>query len=127
MQENLNLGIAALDATHQESLTLLDDVKSASKEDFMVRFDALIAHTKAHFESEETIMREHAFYGYAEHRDEHANLLGEMIHFYEKGKKIPAFARSYIDEYAYEKFRRHIINIDSQLAMFLKEKGIGTL
>ncbi len=127
MEENLSLGIATLDATHQEFLTLLHEVKSASKEHFMAHFNTLIEHTKAHFESEEAMMREHAFYGYAEHRDEHANLLGEMIHFYEKGKKIPAFARSYIDDYAYEKFRRHIINIDSQLAMFLKEKGTKSL
>ena len=65
------------------------------------------------------------FYGKQEHMDEHINLLNEMQYFYQKAQKIPLFGKSYINDYAYEKFKRHIINIDIRLAMFLKEKKIS--
>jgi hemerythrin len=88
----------------------------------MPLFEEMIEHTKEHFAYEENLMNELNFYAKGEHFDEHANLLGEMQYFYEKAKKIPAFGKSYINDYAYDKFKRHIINIDSQLAMFLKEQ-----
>lgn len=34
------------------------------------------------------------------------------------------FGRSYINDYTYEKFKRHVTNIDSQLAMFIKQNEI---
>jgi hemerythrin len=120
--DNLTLGVEALDGTHDEFLVLLDAAKAAQGSRLLACFAALIEHTEAHFEMEEALMREHAFYGMQEHLDEHENLLNEMRHFFDRAQKLPPFGRAYIDDYAYEKFRRHIINIDSQLAMFLKSK-----
>lgn len=124
MSDNLHLNIEVMDKTHDEFLELLSQIKTCSKSEFMPLFEEMIAHTKEHFAYEEEIMNQHNFYGKQEHLDEHANLLGEMEYFYNKAKKFPAFGNSYIHEYAYDKFKRHIINIDSQLAMFLKENEI---
>ena len=120
LTEDLTLGIAEMDRTHDDFLILLGNAKAADGKQFLEAFSLLIEHTEAHFSMEEEIMRSHAFYGMQEHADEHLNLLNEMRYFYDKARKLPAFGRSYIDDYAFEKFRRHIINIDSQLAMFLK-------
>ena len=120
MTDNLTLNVAAMDETHADFLQLLDAAKAAQGSAFLDAFSALIGHTESHFAMEEELMRAHAFHAMQEHLDEHENLLGEMRFFFDKAAKIPAFGRSYIDDYAYEKFRRHIINIDSQLAMFLK-------
>lgn len=124
MAENLQLNIPDMDSMHQEFLEILGKIQSCEDQKFLSLFEEMITHTKAHFAFEESIMAEHDFYGKQEHIDEHANLLDEMHYFYQKAKKIPAFGKSYINDYAYEKFRRHIINIDSQLAMFLKEQNI---
>jgi len=123
MDESLRLDIAEMDRMHDEFIELLENTKSAAAPEFMARFEALIEHTQGHFAAEEAMMEERAFYGLAEHRGEHETLLEEMRYFFEKGRRLPPFARSYIDDYAYEKFRRHIVNIDSQLAMFLKGSG----
>jgi hemerythrin len=120
--EDLTLDITALDETHDEFLQLLETVKSAQGSAFTEGFAALIEHTEAHFAMEEALMHDKAFYGMQEHQGEHETLLCEMRYFFEKAKKIPAFGRSYIDDYAFDKFKRHIINIDSQLAMFLKSQ-----
>lgn len=125
MQDNLQLNIPAMDTMHNEFLDLLQTIKSCEENTFLSLFEEMIAHTKEHFSFEEDIMAQHDFYGKQEHVDEHTNLLNEMQYFYAKAQKFPAFGKSYINDYAYEKFKRHIINIDSQLSMFLKEQQIS--
>jgi len=119
MTEKMILGHDAMDETHAASLRLLDHVKNAQGNAFLEAFSVWIEHTEAHFAMEEALMRSHAFYGLQEHCDEHRKLLEEMRYFFEKASRRTAFGRAYIDEYAFEKFRRHVINIDAQLAMFL--------
>lgn len=103
-------------------MDLLQEIKQSEETEFLSLFEKLIKHTKEHFAFEESIMREKSYYALQEHLDEHANLLGEMEYFYEKSKKLLPFGYSYIYDYAEEKFNRHIINIDAQLVMFLKEQ-----
>lgn len=125
MTETLSLDFEAMDALHDDFLLLLERVKGADGAVFFEAFEALILHTESHFDREEALMRSHDFHAIREHLDEHKTLLDEMRYFYEKGKRMPPFAQNYINEYAFEKFRRHVINIDSQLAAFLKEKTHG--
>ena len=120
MQENLDVGIPDIDDKHHEFLELLSKIRSCNDKEFITFFEEMITHTKEHFAYEESIMKAHDFYGIQEHLNEHANLLNEMQYFFQKAKRIPAFGKSYINDYAYDKFKRHIINIDSQLAMYLK-------
>jgi len=124
MGENLGLNIPAIDAKHDEFLELLSEIKSCQNEQFLPLFKEMIEHTREHFAFEEELMEKYSFYAKAEHFEEHKNLLGEMEYFYQKAQKMLMFGKSYINEYAYDKFKRHIVNIDSQLAMFLKEKKI---
>lgn len=121
MNDNLCLSFDTIDALHDEFEQLLERTREAKGADFLPAFADLIAHTESHFQTEETLMQTYNFHGIDEHTSEHKTLLDEMRYFYEKGQKMPPFARNYINEYAYEKFRRHVINIDSQLAAFLKE------
>jgi len=124
MGENLDLDIKVMDTMHHEFLALLNEIKNCKANEFITLFENMIEHTKDHFSVEEKIMSVHDFYDKEEHFEEHVVLLEEMVYFYEKSKKIPAFGKSYIHEYAYDKFKRHITNIDSQLAMFIKQSDI---
>ena len=124
MKKDLHVNIPAMDAKHDEFLELLEKIQNASKDQFLPLFHEIIEHTKEHFAYEEVLMHKYEFYAKQEHIDEHTSLLAEMNYFYEKAQKMAMFGRSYIDEYAYEKFKRHILNIDSQLAMFFKENRI---
>jgi hemerythrin-like metal-binding protein len=122
MMEGLTLGIEAMDTVHEAFITLLEALQRSDDADFIANFHALLEHTCEHFANEEALMRELEYYGLHEHAAEHQTLLDEMRYFFEKAKKFPPMGRSYINDYAFEKFRRHIINIDSQLAMFVKER-----
>ena len=124
MTDEICLHVSVMDERHEEFLVLLQRIQNCSKEEFMPLFAQMIEHTKEHFAFEEEIMNTNAFYAKGEHFDEHRTLLGEMEYFYEKAQKFPTFGKSYINDYALDKFKRHIINIDSQLAMFLKDRKI---
>ena len=123
MGDDLHLNVSAMDEKHDAFLDILARIQSCEKGDFMALFAEMIEHTKAHFAFEEEMMTRLGFNDRQEHFDEHAHMLSEMNYFFEKAKRMPAFGKSYINDYAYEKFKRHVTNIDSQLAMFLKEKN----
>ncbi|HHD83434.1 MAG TPA: hemerythrin [Campylobacteraceae bacterium] len=125
MQEDIKLGIPDMDAIHEGFTVLLSRIQKCEPETFMPLYEELIAHTRDHFAFEESLMAQYRFYDSHEHLEEHTKLLDEMVYFYEKSKKFPVFGRSYINDYAYDKFKRHVVNIDSQLAMFLKEQQIS--
>lgn len=116
------LGVVSMDALHDDFLEILSAIQECERDAFMPLFVEMLEQTKEHFAFEEAVMQEEGFYGMQEHCAEHENLLGEMNYFYEKARRVPALGKAYIHDYAYEKFRRHVANIDSQLAMFLKEK-----
>lgn len=114
------LHCALLDPYHEEC-----DALVAGFDFHMMQesFLALSEHTKRHFAHEESIMKMHDFYGLYEHQEEHHKILTEMEYFYamlEKGRS--AFAKNYIEHALSERLENHIRMIDSQLAMFLKQK-----
>jgi hemerythrin-like metal-binding protein len=124
MTDNLHLNIDTIDEKHDAFLAILDKLLTSDDSAFLPLFEEMVEHTREHFEFEENMMHTYNFYGKEEHIGEHRSLLGEMTYFYTKSKRFPAFGRSYINDYAFEKFKRHILNIDSQLAMFLKENKL---
>ncbi|MDH4944342.1 hemerythrin family protein [Sulfurimonas sp. C5] len=124
MNDDLHLNISVIDEKHDEFLQILSLLKSCTTQQFLLLFAEMIEHTREHFSFEEKLMDKYDFYAKGEHKEEHKNLLAEMEYFYMQAQKLPMFGKSYINDYAYDKFKRHIINIDSQFAMFLKEKNI---
>ena len=123
---NLCLQLPVMDARHEEFFTLYQKLAAASGPGLQTLFKEAVEHTREHFAEEERIMEETGFPSAGEHREEHLKLLGEMEFFCKKVEKgLFPFAMAYIREYLPEKFRNHILNIDSQLAMHLKNKGYG--
>lgn len=117
----LSLNCPELDAYHKECDDLLS---SFDHSHFTDSFSALIKHTKEHFAHEEGIMKELNFQGYFEHFEEHQKILGEMSQFLAmalQGNTL--FAKNYIKNGVGERLDIHIRNIDSQLAMFLKNRA----
>lgn len=121
MNDDIRLGVESIDTKHDEFITLLSKIKTCESKDFLPLFSDIIEHTKKHFSMEEEIMNTTNFYDKKEHFAEHETMLNEMLYFYEKAKKMPLLGKSYINDYAYEKFKRHVLNVDSQLTMFLKQ------
>ena len=121
------VGIPEIDAIHAEFAVLINRLAGADLGEFTSLFQELLAHTRAHFATEEELMRSTNFPGRREHVAEHGRVLGEMERFGERlanGK--PFFARAYIEDRIPEWFAVHTQTLDCALAAFLKSKGMGT-
>jgi len=115
------LGITIMDDTHREFVSLLNESLSSDDNDFADLFDQLIEHTRQHFQREEELMTKYHFPAYAEHKDEHQRVLGELDQFKKRvDKGLIAFGRNYIKDRMPEWFRLHAASMDSALAAHLK-------
>jgi len=121
MRDILKLEIMRLDIMHNEFSLLLSDIRECEHDKFMTLFENIIEYAKDHFKVEEEILNSHHFYDTHEYLQGHEKTLHEMEYFYEKGQQKPMYAKAYINDYAFDKIQRHILSIDKQLKVFLKE------
>ncbi|CAG0988906.1 Bacteriohemerythrin [Rhodocyclaceae bacterium] len=120
-EERHALGAPEMDATHREFATLAKELALAGKEDFPLLFEALVDHTRSHFENESRLMRACRFPAIAEHEGEHQRVLGELARLQrgiDEGRV--AFARTYVREGLPDWFANHLATMDAALAACLK-------
>lgn len=120
-ESRFRLGIPAMDRAHLELVELLNRMDKATDANFAYLFSDLIHHTRAHFATEEVLMRATNCPGSQPHRDEHARVLDEMERL---GARLRhgrlALARAYVREQLPTWFERHAHLMDSPLAEHLR-------
>lgn len=117
------LGMPEMDATHREFVALAAQLAQAGDAEFPQLFDALVEHTRRHFDNEGALMRACRFPAIAEHESEHARVLGELAHLRRglaPGRQ--AFARAYVRQGLPDWFANHLATMDTALAVCLKYK-----
>lgn len=72
------LGVALMDHTHREFVDLYNALAAALDGNFLAHFDALLAHTDAHFAQEDVWMAESGFPPTPIHRAEHERVLAML-------------------------------------------------
>ena len=82
-RDDFSLGVAEVDHEHRELIELINvayaHMQSNRAEDAVMDFlGEIYARIAAHFALEEKLMREHAYDEYAQHKDEHEQLLDEI-------------------------------------------------
>lgn len=120
MTHDLRLDLPKIDDAHAIFLTLLEQLQKASFAIDSNLFLQLIEETKKHFAAEEKLMMQHLYPERELHTEDHVQLIDEMESFYQMITTMPPMVRSYIDSYAYDKFRRHTMFYDVDLAKFIK-------
>jgi hemerythrin-like metal-binding protein len=114
------LGVAEMDATHREFVAAVAALAAAGDDAFPGMFQALAAHTRAHFDNESRLMRQCRFPAIAEHEGEHRRVLGEvawMERLLGQGRIAPV--RMYVAALP-EWFALHLATMDAALAACLK-------
>jgi hemerythrin len=115
------LGVPAIDRSHREMVELINQMDGANDATFVYLFMDLVNHTRAHFASEEVMMRESLYTAIAEHKDEHARVLAELSRFYGRlGGVRTELARAYVREQMAAWFALHATTLDSALVAHLK-------
>ena len=123
-EQSYLLEVSQMDDTHREFVELLNALDSADKPGFIRLFGKLLAHTEAHFQIENALMRESGFPAIREHMDEHQRVLGELHRINDKvqGGSV-LIGRAYVREQLPGWFKLHAITMDSALAAHLKQQA----
>lgn len=119
------LGHQQMDDVHQEFVTLLGQLQCAPQADMAARLEALAAHTRAHFEMENTLMRDTEFPPRACHIDEHAAVMKSIdevrqrvaLQDYDAVPSLAAALASW--------FPGHADYLDAALAQWLCKRRFG--
>jgi len=119
MTHDLRLGIESMDEAHEAFVHLLKALQTRDGNVDPELFTQLIETTKVHFADEEKLMMKHLYPERETHTEDHKQLIDEMESFFAMLSTLPPMARSYVDSYAYDKFRRHTMFYDLDLAKFL--------
>lgn len=122
--KQFELGLPAMDATHREFVELVGRLDGTPDgESFLAGLDALIAHTRAHFEQENAWMRQCGFPPIEVHMGEHARVLALL----DAGRARVAAGdadagRSLLGELP-SWFAGHAATMDAALAWHIKASG----
>jgi hemerythrin-like metal-binding protein len=119
-EERYLLGIEAMDETHRELVDLVNRIAESDGDEFITLFQELVAHTRTHFAAEETMMAETRFPAIAEHKGDHARVLGELDRF--AARLAPGrtrLAKAYVRDQVPAWFDLHARTMDSALAAHL--------
>jgi hemerythrin-like metal-binding protein len=114
------LGVESMDSTHQEFITLVNQLGYTEDAEFAGLFKKLLAHTEAHFTAENRLMEEVKFPPIQIHMGEHHRILEEMRRI---GKRVGsgsiATGRTFVLTLP-QWFREHAATMDSALAACVK-------
>ena len=126
----LSVGVDSIDSQHQALVGIvnrLNDAMCAGKSaDVMGRLlDELITYTAGHFAHEESIMRKHAYPGFAAHKKQHDELVHTALDLQTKfkagqtriGIEVMRFLRTWLSE--------HIQGTDRELGAFCNERMVA--
>jgi hemerythrin-like metal-binding protein len=121
--EGLVLGVDAMDDTHRAFIRHLDALAEAEAAEMLQVFDALYAHTVAHFEQEQRWMQQMPFPPIHCHVAEHEGVLEVMREVrehlenahYEVGRVLARELAGW--------FKDHAATMDAMLAQVLQARG----
>jgi hemerythrin-like metal-binding protein len=121
-EPRFRLGLDDMDRTHLEFIELVNRLAQADDAGFPALFDALIAHTEAHFEREDQWMTASGFPALQEHRGEHRRVLADLRTLGQRaaGGRL-TLGRAYVREQLPPWFALHAATMDSALAARLKK------
>jgi len=114
--DEMNLGVAAMDAAHREFVALLTDVENAGDAQLMPLWRQLVEHTQEHFDAENRYMAAARFFATRIHTTHHQMVLRVLRDSLEKGEPEPI--RQLARELA-TWFERHASTMDTALAKHL--------
>jgi len=122
--EKLELGLAPMDATHQEFVVSYNALAAADEAGFLARFDDFMAHCVEHFDQENAWMAAVDFPGC--HKAEHDRVLAVMTDIRKRVELGDmALGRRLVEELP-PWFENHATGMDAALAFHLETIGFDT-
>ena len=122
----LAVGDARMDDTHEEFVTMLNQLLATPQDQQLPLYREFVAHTVEHFAQEERWMLATGFSADNCHASHHATILETMHAVVEHYEKEDPEIITRLAEALAEWFPQHAASMDAGLALHLKEVGFDT-
>lgn len=124
-----SVGVKAMDDQHGILMDTMNElylelVRGCDRKQLDAQMERLIEFSRMHFESEERLLEQHGFPGFAEHREAHRQLLRQIRETVDRMERTEGEAlRSFLD-FLRAWYSEHIEGLDQQYGAWLNEKGV---
>lgn len=127
--EAWSVNVAPIDAQHRHLFDLANELHQAvsegrGRERLEAILTAMIEHAESHFETEERLMREHGYEGYARHRRVHRDLLDQLSCYRSAVRDGSSLATVQIRATLDDWVTHHLQGEDHKLGPFLAARGV---
>jgi hemerythrin-like metal-binding protein len=122
----LSMGVARMDDTHEEFVSMLNQLLAAPPNEQLLLYRSFIEHTVAHFAQEERWMLATGFAAENCHAGQHATILETMNAVLEHSEKGDADIIKRMALALAEWFPQHTASMDAGLAQHLKNVGFDS-
>ena len=124
-----SVGIEKIDNQHKELVGHLNDLYEALKvgkgKDVLDSvLDGLVDYTKAHFSTEESLMKLYKYPGYDEHKHKHQKMTERVLQFKEKFNSGELSNPLQITTFLRDWLNKHIMETDKGYGPYLNAKGV---
>ncbi len=124
-RDEFSVGVAAVDHEHREMIALINELDGAMQDDtsqasVVQALGEIYARISAHFALEEKIMRDARYTYFAEHKQDHEQLLDELLDVVdsvdEKGRYDRADLSRSLERWFSDHFRTHDAKLHRELS-----------
>lgn len=128
--QSLQLGIAAIDEQHKRFIGYINDAwdaleRNEGSDEYLFILNQLMDYAMEHFSFEESLMRDHGYPGYADHKASHDETAAELFEFDMRLlADNPEESRAFV-QFLQDWLQNHIKVVDIELATYLKSKGVS--
>ncbi len=115
-----SVGIASMDDEHQEMIAMINAVygqlgEAASSEDIEAGLEAIFSTISGHFALEERIMLDAGYDEYADHKEDHEELLDQIRDLMDEYVADPVRGAPILEERLSDWFAKHFATFDARL------------
>lgn len=129
-KDSLSVNVAAFDIHHKKLIDILNELHDfmlVGKPQMIIEkvIMDLLNYTKYHFEAEESVMLNHNFSGYIQHKAEHDNFVAKIQECMNNYKSSSMALSIDLMDFLREWLTGHIMGTDRKYSVFLNGKGVA--
>ena len=129
-KEDYSVGVKKLDDQHKKLVSYLnklyESMKAGEGKDVLDEvLNGLVAYTKEHFATEESLMKLYKYPGYEEHKGKHTSMTAHVVKMKAKVDSGEISNPIQITNFLKEWLAKHILGTDKAYGPFLNQKGVS--
>ncbi len=127
-KDSYEVGISTIDLQHQNLFNVINAFyqgieKKSNREAMLSLINELKKYSQYHFDSEEALMKQFDFIGYASHKKEHEKFVNMIDEFEERYKNGHMVLSLEVTAFLQDWVQSHILKKDQEYSAFLTSRG----